>query len=65
VETLFVTLIVLAAAAYVARSLLPQAWLPRRLRRASSPADGCNRCGPGVEARRGSDRGPKPGRLSG
>jgi hypothetical protein len=50
-ETLLVVLIVIVAAAYAARSLLPQAWLPRRLRRVQSPADGCSACGPGTDPR--------------
>jgi hypothetical protein len=48
-ETLLVLLIVIAAAAYAARSLLPQAWLPRRLRQARPPGHGCSTCGSDVK----------------
>ena len=56
-ETLLVVLIVIVAAAYAARSLLPQAWLPRRLRRVQSPADGCSACGSGADPPRTRERG--------
>jgi hypothetical protein len=59
-ETVLVLLIVIAAAAYAARALLPQGWLPRWLRRARSPADGCSNCGPGP-VRRPTDAPPRRG----
>ncbi len=58
-ETLLVMLIVIAAAAYAARSLLPPAWLPRRLRRVQSPADGCSACEPGAHGHAAASKRPK------
>jgi hypothetical protein len=43
-QQLIVALIVIAAAAYAARALLPARWLPPRLRRTSSAAGECSNC---------------------